>query len=834
MNRNLPAMGAVRISQSNVRQKAGARICNLVFGLIACFFAQCFGTLDAAQNEPNALSYYTSLGESSNGAFEIFTGGRKLFGVSLVVRKADFSEFLQANLRGPDARTLEGFRYQGSMDLESPQGARLSFDQQASLGNPQSLSVSYGIEFNIEPVIEDMAISLLLDPESFEGGSLTTDYGGTRTIYFPSQPHAGTMFSASASYIKLITRQGETITVALGEPRNLFCADWRSRGWGYFVKILLPPPSRQGKLLAKQRENYSISFQMPGDLTLLRAATETAAKSLQIRSLPYEVKISGTPLNLDGLQERPAGLHGKIRAEGRELLFVDNTTARFFGVEMEGSACCPASNEGGKMAAFLSSCGVNLVWMTGLQKALLGQEDALDERALQQLIDFAYELRTRGVYLAVELPSLDDSQASRDKSVERFIKIAEAVLLKKCASDEKTLAQSNAVAFATLAADAKNSLSENPLQNAGRAQFESAQRIAAESLKAYKAAQTLLSNLAPDILLAGPAQGVRNLSELKAASEAQAVLQGLNWSKDYDSPLLKDPNNFTPLSWIAYANLERKPLIATLSLAGDDPFRGEKFLWSTAAASLQGCAALILRGYLLPADDKGPKGTWLDPCLFAQVPVLAPAFERMDFDFSKESMPVFYSSETLKGGPLMEVEASTAVETVRLLSHLGGNQPEGRFLKPGQRLFRDLNPVVSLDGRLKRFPEQGVLQISAPRIEAAIGNLERKPRWIGTGALFEARHYALLAVLSLTQNAIADSPELLVLAMGPSKADGGAERGITPVDGSVRIRSKTPMEGVGLTVQGEKVPVTTAYSDGYVILQFLKDKPVAHYNLFKK
>lgn len=74
---------------------------------------------------------------------------------------------------------------------------------------------------------------------------------------------------------------------------------------------------------------------------------------------------SGAPIDLSFLfeDEKPAGKHGFVKAEGTQLVFEDGTPARFWGVCLNASANFPPHDHAEKLARRLAMYGVNMVRM---------------------------------------------------------------------------------------------------------------------------------------------------------------------------------------------------------------------------------------------------------------------------------------------------------------------------------------------------------------------------------------------------------------------------------------------------------------------------------------
>ena len=59
--------------------------------------------------------------------------------------------------------------------------------------------------------------------------------------------------------------------------------------------------------------------------------------------------------------EKPAGKHGFVHADGEVLRFEDGTLAKFWGVNFNGGACFPGKDYAHQVATRLAQSGCNLV-----------------------------------------------------------------------------------------------------------------------------------------------------------------------------------------------------------------------------------------------------------------------------------------------------------------------------------------------------------------------------------------------------------------------------------------------------------------------------------------
>ena len=84
--------------------------------------------------------------------------------------------------------------------------------------------------------------------------------------------------------------------------------------------------------------------------------------------IPNPMYAQDVPIDLRGVfaDERPAGRHGFMRAEGGSFVFADGTPARFWGTNFNGGACFPEHAYAEKLAVRLANAGLPadyaLIW----------------------------------------------------------------------------------------------------------------------------------------------------------------------------------------------------------------------------------------------------------------------------------------------------------------------------------------------------------------------------------------------------------------------------------------------------------------------------------------
>ena len=81
------------------------------------------------------------------------------------------------------------------------------------------------------------------------------------------------------------------------------------------------------------------------------------------RYIPFPAYIDRMPVDISSAfgDEKPAGKHGFLRADGENFRFEDGTLGRFWGVNFNGGACFPDRDYAKKVASRLAQVGCNMV-----------------------------------------------------------------------------------------------------------------------------------------------------------------------------------------------------------------------------------------------------------------------------------------------------------------------------------------------------------------------------------------------------------------------------------------------------------------------------------------
>ncbi|MBR7165862.1 MAG: hypothetical protein IKD18_06240 [Clostridia bacterium] len=136
------------------------------------------------------------------------------------------------------------------------------------------------------------------------------------------------------------------------------------------------------------------------------------------RYIPYPPYVDRMPVDISAAfgDEKPAGKHGFLRAEGEVFRFEDGTPGKFWGVNFNGGACFPDHDYAHKVAARLSQAGCNVVrfhqldaqWDTPNIFAFtkgkrLSSTRALDPKSMEALDYLIYALKEEGIYCYLDM-----------------------------------------------------------------------------------------------------------------------------------------------------------------------------------------------------------------------------------------------------------------------------------------------------------------------------------------------------------------------------------------------------------------------------------------------
>ena len=133
--------------------------------------------------------------------------------------------------------------------------------------------------------------------------------------------------------------------------------------------------------------------------------------------IPYPFFHDDAPIDISFVfeSERPAGKHGFLKVDGRRFVFDDGTVARFWGTNLNGTACFPEKPYAEKLAKRLAKFGVNLVrfhqldaeWhaenIFSCSKGKRTRDAHLCPETMNRLDYFIYCLKNEGIYVYLDM-----------------------------------------------------------------------------------------------------------------------------------------------------------------------------------------------------------------------------------------------------------------------------------------------------------------------------------------------------------------------------------------------------------------------------------------------
>ena len=136
------------------------------------------------------------------------------------------------------------------------------------------------------------------------------------------------------------------------------------------------------------------------------------------RTVAFTLPWDESPVDLSFVfeNEKPAGRHGFLKADGNKVVFEDGTPARFWGTNFNSAANFPSHSYSEKVARRLAKFGINIVrfhqmdgdWSTPnifqfTKGPLLNTTRKLDARSLDRLDYLIHCLKQEGIYVYLDL-----------------------------------------------------------------------------------------------------------------------------------------------------------------------------------------------------------------------------------------------------------------------------------------------------------------------------------------------------------------------------------------------------------------------------------------------
>jgi len=154
--------------------------------------------------------------------------------------------------------------------------------------------------------------------------------------------------------------------------------------------------------------------------------------------IPYPFFHDDVPVDISFIfdQEKPAGKHGFLTVKGRDFVFEDGTSVKFWGTNFNGCGCFPEKAYAEKLAKRLAKIGINLVrfhqldseWHTpnifAYTKGKRVTSGAFDPESMDALDYLIYCLKREGIYCYMDMFTYRKFKS--DEGVENAIGLADA------------------------------------------------------------------------------------------------------------------------------------------------------------------------------------------------------------------------------------------------------------------------------------------------------------------------------------------------------------------------------------------------------------------------
>ena len=136
------------------------------------------------------------------------------------------------------------------------------------------------------------------------------------------------------------------------------------------------------------------------------------------KNIPYTLLWDKAPIDISFVfsDEKPAGKHGFLTAQGDKFVFEDGTEQRFWGTNFNSGANFPEHSHSEKVACRLASMGINMVrlhqidaeWSTPnifrfTKGPLCDNTRSLDPQSMERLDYLIYCLKQQGIYIYVDM-----------------------------------------------------------------------------------------------------------------------------------------------------------------------------------------------------------------------------------------------------------------------------------------------------------------------------------------------------------------------------------------------------------------------------------------------
>ena len=643
--------------------------------------------------------------------------------------------------------------------------------------------------------------------------------------------------------------------------------------------------------------------------------------------------------------EKPAGKHGFLKVNGEAMCFEDGTPARFWGVNINGSACFPSKDFAKDMARRLAQAGCNVVRLHQIDAEFgtpnifaftkgqrIENTHSFDPRSLDRMDYFFHCLKEEGIYVYMDLlvyrqfksgdgvvdPNLlvhggkpwamfdrnmielqKEYAANLFNHVNPYTGLAykddPAVMLVEIYAECDLFNKPNIIytnhpyynrKFRELFRDwlAKKGLEydwENCELNLNDDQILVDFKMEV-SKQYFHEMYTFLRELGVKIPINGTNWIQRSLHYLECQEEMDFMelhpyLHSWSGAYFHDKCITQEAKFYgDTLPGMANMAVAGKPVfMSEWGVPWPNPYRAEAPIWLAAVSALQGWTGCAIHTYAYNTrmDKLDPIGRESSTVYVGNIAYRGGTFTAWN-DWAQFGL-FYHSALILRRGDvkiadrkvaiapedsfdLNTTQSEEAVERYKLGMSMDGKLPEGydELVKDSDHVnFEDPNLRISCTGQLRRHIAKGVGVIDTERTKVAYGKLSNlnDPNLAFDGMTIKApaaTNFGVVAISSLTDDAITDSKNMLLSAIGRVRNEGQmvegdllVDEGKTPIMAELinaTISIKTPhganMKVWGVNAEGLYVAtMPTTYEDG-VLTFTIGDplKPACYYLIFEE
>jgi len=591
---------------------------------------------------------------------------------------------------------------------------------------------------------------------------------------------------------------------------------------------------------------------------------------IEPKKVPFVLLWDKMPIDISFLweDEKPAGRHGYLRAEGEKLVFEDGTEVKFWGTNFNSGANFPEHSHAEKVARRLAQTGVNLVRLHQLDAEwscpnifqyakgkLLTNTRSLDPTSMDRLDYLVHCLKEEGIYIYMDFMTyrrfksgdgvenafpLRESAKPYSNFDERMIELQkefiEQFLTHKNPYTGLTYADEPAIVMAEITNECDlftdvqmQKFNDEPYRSRLIEKYEAWAKENGKTITDYD-----FENKNPvtnEFCCYLQMKYYREMYDFIREKGGKFLITGTNWPKGKLIPYCNREMDFTDshaywwwggivegqtfqyrphikadetLSvFNAYNSMQGKPLVCSeWDCQWPNRYRADSTLMVAAHGALQGWNGFTIHTYRYgtsedPAitskiyrlkvygnsDYRGSFDIYNDPAKWGLFYHAALILRRGDVSEGKETVVFGMDRETM-----MNTDSRNAYDRVQ------GKLCEKHRVRfaydapsSGDATFSD-KEVLSDTGEIYRNQEMGVGYIDSPRTKAVYGFTGQMGKTELSGMSIDVKnHFGTVAVSSLTDDPITESPNLLITAVGKVENTGDA----FSEDGTVFLKAGT-------------------------------------------